>query len=283
MRVFLTGGTGYIGGEVAVALRRNGHDVVALARPDSDTGRLRDIGAVLVNGDLAALPSLREQLGECDAFVHATAADADADRIAVETFAALDGHFVYTSGVWVLGNTDSAKEGSPVNPLPIVAWRPAHEERVLGTGGAVLRPGCVYGGKQSLLAPWFAAAEQRGPLQIVGDGTNRWAMVDVRELADLYVGAVEQRAKGVLHGIDDSHESLATMARAIAPEGTIENIPIEIARSAMGPFADALAVDQVIDSSETRQKLGWSPRMTFLNSIAEQWAEWKTGTSATTR
>ena len=283
MRIFLTGATGYIGGEVATALRRNGHDVVALARPDSDTGRLREIGAALVNGDLAALPSLREQLEECDAFVHATAAAPEADRIAVETFASLDGHFVYTSGVWVLGNTESAQEGSPVNPLALVAWRPAHEERVLGTGGAVVRPGCVYGGKQSLLASWFAAAEKYEPLRIVGDGTNRWAMVDVRELADLYVRAVEQRAKGVLHAIDDSHDSLTTMARAIAPEGTIENVPLDVARTAMGPFADALAVDQVIDSTETRQKLSWSPRKTFLNSIAEQWAEWKTGTPATTR
>ncbi len=286
MRIFLTGATGYIGGEVANALRRNGHEVGALVRPESDTGALRELGVVLISGDLSSLPSLAEQLESYDAFVHAafSATDrADADRVAVETFAAIDRHFVYTSGVWVLGNTDSASEGSPVNPLPLVAWRPAHEERVLGTGGAVVRPGCVYGGRQSLLGAWFAAAEQNAPLQIVGDGTNRWAMVDVRELADLYVRAVEQRAKGVLHGIDDSHETLETMARAIAPNGTVEKLPLEIARTAMGPFADALAVDQVIASTETRQKLGWSPRRTFLSSIADQWNEWRTGTRAATR
>lgn len=286
MRIFLTGATGYIGGEVANALRRNGHEVAALVRPDSDTGRLRDLGAVLVSGDLSSLPSLRDQLENYDTFVHAAASStekAEADRIAVETFAAIDRHFVYTSGVWVLGNTDSASEGSPVNPLPLVEWRPAHEERVLATGGAVLRPGCVYGGRQSLLGAWFAAAEQNKPLQIVGDGTNRWAMVDVRELADLYVRAVEQQAKGVLHGIDDSHDTLETMARAIAPQGTIENLPLDLARTAMGPFADALAVDQVIASGETREKLGWSPRRTFVSSVADQWNEWRTGTQSAAR
>ena len=281
MRIFLTGATGYIGGEVANALRKNGHEVAALVRPESDTGALRDLGVVLVTGDLNSLPSLRERLETYDAFVHAAFSATergDADRVAVETFAAIDRPFVYTSGVWVLGNTDSASEGSPVNPLPLVAWRPAHEERVLGTGGAVLRPGCVYGGRQSLLGAWFAAAEQNAPLQIVGDGTNRWAMVDLRDLADLYVRAVEQRAKGVLHGIDDSHDTLETMARAMAPAGTIEKLPLEVARTAMGPFADALAVDQVIASTETREKLRWSPRRTFISSVPEQWNEWRTGT-----
>ena len=286
MRIFLTGATGYIGGEVATALRGAGHEIAALVRPDSDTGNLRELGAVLFSGDLNSLPSLRQQLENYDAFVHIAASATDrqeTDRVAVETFAAIDRPFIYTSGVWVLGNTDSASEGSPVNPLELVAWRPAHEERVLGTGGAVVRPGCVYGGRQGLLGAWFAAAEQNAPLQIVGDGTNRWAMVDLGELAGVYVRAIERRAKGVLHAIDDSHDTLETMARAIAPNGTIEKLPLELARTAMGPFADALAVDQVIASTETREKLDWSPRRTFISSLPEQWNEWRTGTRSAAR
>ena len=283
MRIFLTGATGYIGSEVARALSAN-HEVGALVRPDSDTRALRDLGIFLVSGDLHSLPSLHEQLESYDAFVHAAFSPqerAETDRIAVDTFTAIRRHFVYTSGVWVLGNTDRAHEGSPVNPLPLVAWRPSHEERVLGSGGAVVRPGCVYGGRQSLLADWFIAAEQNRTLQIVGDGTQRWAMVDLHDLADLYVRAVEQKATGVLHGIDDSHDPLETCARAVAPDGEIEKLPLEIARTAMGPFADALAVDQVIASSETRAKLGWSPRRTFLSSVAEQWQEWRETRAAT--
>lgn len=282
MRLFLTGATGYIGGEVAKALRRNSFEVAALVRPDSEAGHLRELGVVLIAGDLASLPSL--PLDGYDAFIHtafSSTGRADADRVAVDTFTAAGKPLVYTSGVWVLGNTDSAHEGSPVNPLPLVAWRPAHEERVLGSGGAVIRPGCVYGGKQSLLADWFAAAEQNRALQLTGDGTNRWAMVDLQDLGDLYVRAVQQGARGVLHGIDDSHDPLETCARAVAPNSTIEKVPLEIARAAMGPFADALAVDQVISSAETRQKLGWTPRNTFLSSVAEQWREWRE-TRATT-
>jgi nucleoside-diphosphate-sugar epimerase len=282
MRVFLTGATGYIGGEVAKALRRSAFEVAALVRPDSEQRQLRDLGVVLVSGDLHSLPSV--PLDGYDAFIHTAAAATDragADAIAVDAFTAARKPFVYTSGVWVLGNTDRADEASAVNPLSLVSWRPAHEERVLGSGGAVLRPGCVYGGKQGLFADWFVAAEQNRPLQIVGDGTQRWAMVDLQELVDLYVLAIAQNARGVLHGIDDSHDSLEDCARAVAPGGAVEKIPLEIARTAMGPFADALAVDQIISSTETRQKLGWMPKRTFVSAVKEQWAEWRETRAAT--
>ncbi|HYC91693.1 MAG TPA: NAD-dependent epimerase/dehydratase family protein [Thermoanaerobaculia bacterium] len=284
MRVFLTGATGYIGSAVAAALRHAGHEVGALVRADADTKHLRDLGAFLITGDLDTLPSLRDQLESYDAFVHTAQSrqnTAEADRAAVDTFTALGGHFVYTSGVWVLGNAKDADEASPVNPLSLVAWRPAHEELALGAGGAVLRPGCVYGGKQSLLAEWFAAATQGRPLQIVGDGTNRWAMVDLNDLTDLYVRAVAQRAKGVLHGIDDTRATLDECARAVAPNGTFEHVAIEAARAGMGPFVDALIVDQTIDSRETRAKTGWAPRRTFTSSVEEQWQEWRQSRSAT--
>jgi nucleoside-diphosphate-sugar epimerase len=285
MRVFLTGATGYIGSAVASALRNAGHEVGALVRADADSRHLRDLGAFLITGDLDSLPSLHDQLESYDAFVHTAQSrqnTAEADLAAVDTFTSLNGHFVYTSGVWVLGNTTgAADEASAVNPLSLVAWRPPHEERVLGAGGAVLRPGCVYGGKQSLLADWFAAATQDRALQIVGDGTNHWAMVHLHDLTDLYVRAVTQRTTGVLHGIDDTRATLDECARAVAPEGTIEHVPLDDARGNLGPFADALAVDQTIDSGETRTKTGWSPRRTFTSSVEEQWSEWRQSQSAT--
>jgi nucleoside-diphosphate-sugar epimerase len=276
MRIFMTGATGYIGGAVAAALRIRGHEVAALVRAEADAKRLRDLGVFLLAGELESLPDLRAQLDGYDAFVHTAQSaknTAAADRAAVDTFTALPGHFVYTSGVWVLGNTSHSDESSPVNPLPLVAWRPPHEELVLGSGAAVVRPGCVYGGKQSLFAAWFAAAQQGASLKITGDGNNRWAMVDLHDLTDFYTRAVEQRATRVLHAIDDTRATLNECARALSPN--VEHVPLEVAREKFGPFADALAVDQVIDSRETRAKLGWEPKRTFLNSIEEQWREWK--------
>ncbi|HEX7833245.1 MAG TPA: NAD-dependent epimerase/dehydratase family protein [Thermoanaerobaculia bacterium] len=278
MRVFMTGGTGYIGGAVAIALRNAGHDVASLARPESEAKFLRDAGVALVSGDLASLPSLREQIAEYDTFVHTAQArdnKAAADKGVIDVVTSLGKHLILTTGVWILGNTKGADESSPVNPLDLVTWRVAIEESALASGGAVLRPGCVYGGKQSLFASWFATAEQQQPISIAGDGENRWAMVDLQELADAYVRAVERRATGVLHAIDDTRATLNDCAYAISPEVAIEHTPLADARAKLGGFADALALDQVIASDATRAKLGWSPQKTFVNSIESQWHEWR--------
>jgi nucleoside-diphosphate-sugar epimerase len=235
---------------------------------------------VIVAGDMASLPTLGGALAGYEVFIHAaqsnTPADAELVRGSVAAFAAQKGFLIYTSGVWILGNTAGvADESSPINPLPIVAWRAGIERQVLAAGGAVLRPGCVYGGKQSLLAGWFAAADQGQPLRIVGGGENRWALVNLHDLVDLYLHIAEQRAAGIFHGVDDTHATLNACAQAVAPNGTIEHVPAQAARETMGAFVDALVIDQTVSSARTRQTLGWVPKRDFLGSIDEQWTEWR--------
>ena len=287
MRVFMTGATGYVGGAVAAKLIERGHDVAALVRPQTDSKSLRDRGAVIVVGDLGSLPDLGGTLPSYDVLIHAAqshARDAVAlDRIAVDVFTSLNGFVIYTSGVWVCGNTGdrAADESTTVNPLPLVAWRPPHEQRVLASGrGAVIRPGCVYGGKQSLLAGWFAAADQKRPLEIVGDGRNRWAMVNLHDVSDCYLRIAESRTGGVLHAVDDTRATLDECARAVAPAGRIEHVPVDQARKNMGPLTDALIADQRVSSEATRRTLGWKPSRTFTSSIDEQWREWRAGLSS---
>lgn len=73
MKAFLTGGTGFIGGRVATALRERGDDVVALARTPVRAGRLADLGCALVAGDLDDDAALRRGVDGCDAAFHVAA------------------------------------------------------------------------------------------------------------------------------------------------------------------------------------------------------------------
>ena len=139
----------------------------------------------------------------------------------------------------------------------------------------MIRPGCVYGGKQSLLAPWFAAAAQGQPIDVVGDGENHWSWVNLHDLVDLYLRAVEQRRPGIFHGVDDTHATLNQVAEAIASGAPIEHVPANVARAQMGPFVDALVIDQHVSSTATRQTLGWIPKRDVLGSVDEQWNEWR--------
>jgi nucleoside-diphosphate-sugar epimerase len=77
MRIFVTGGSGFVGAAAIRRLRSDGHDVLALARSDASADRVRRLGAEPVFGDLEQLPETSpgwlRALAGCDAIVHAAA------------------------------------------------------------------------------------------------------------------------------------------------------------------------------------------------------------------
>jgi nucleoside-diphosphate-sugar epimerase len=77
MRVFITGGSGFVGVSTIKRLRRDGHDVVALVRSDASAERVRKLGAEPLRGDLeefaAGTPTWTAELERCDAVAHAAA------------------------------------------------------------------------------------------------------------------------------------------------------------------------------------------------------------------
>jgi dihydroflavonol-4-reductase len=73
MRVFLTGGTGFIGGEVARRLRARGDNVRALVRSPDKATSLAAIGCDLIAGDLSTEEPLLGGMKGCDAVIHVAA------------------------------------------------------------------------------------------------------------------------------------------------------------------------------------------------------------------
>jgi nucleoside-diphosphate-sugar epimerase len=73
VKVFLTGGTGFIGGEIARQLRGRGDEVVCLVRTPAKAARLNELGCQLVPGDLADVEAIRKGMEGCDAAIHAAA------------------------------------------------------------------------------------------------------------------------------------------------------------------------------------------------------------------
>ncbi|HEX7279002.1 MAG TPA: NAD-dependent epimerase/dehydratase family protein [Solirubrobacterales bacterium] len=73
MKVFVTGGTGFIGGEVVRQLRQRGDEVVALVRSPGKAAKLTELGCELANGDLGDEQALRTAMSGCDAVIHAAA------------------------------------------------------------------------------------------------------------------------------------------------------------------------------------------------------------------
>src|ERR1700748_878049 len=141
LKLFITGGTGYIGRAIARKAASLGHQVTVLARDDVSVAadELIRIGVSLHLGDLKEPESFSAAAGAADGVIHAASTN-DASAGAVDEAAACamlsqlnsGTAFVYTSGTWVYGDTrgEPATEASALNPTPLVAWRPAVEQRV---------------------------------------------------------------------------------------------------------------------------------------------------------
>jgi nucleoside-diphosphate-sugar epimerase len=290
MKVLLTGATGYIGSAVAAHLLAARHEVVGLARSEESACKMEESGVRASRGDLHDSESIARAAREAVGVIHAAstngpdapAADAQAITAILDALEETSKPFIYTSGVWVLGNTNDrvADEESLLDPTPLVAWRPAGEQRVLeaaarGVRSIVLRPGIVYGHGGGIIGGMVLAGRQSAVVRFVGTGENRWPLVHVDDLADLYLRALEKAPAGTLlmatAGASISVREVAELAaRAAGIDGRVESWPIEQARERLGPYADALVLDQQVSAEKAMRLLGWSPQAPTLQEELAQ-------------
>ncbi|MGW4538412.1 NAD-dependent epimerase/dehydratase family protein [Streptomyces chartreusis] len=276
MRVFLTGGSGYIGRATIGALLRHGHTVEALARNDRAAETVRALGAAPVPGDLKDLGVLNAAAARAEAVVHLAQAESGDEDLAAAT-AMQDGigsgPYVHTGGTWVYGDTPGvADETAPWNPPSLVAWRKPVEEAVLGRarqGGrpVLVQPGLLYGGENRLIDLFYTSpGKDGGAIPCIGTGENHWPLVHVDDIAELYVAALKAAPGAVYVGVGGVNPTARgcalALSRAAGIDGKVVSISLEQARERMGPIADAFALDQQFTPARARAELGWVPAHT---------------------
>jgi nucleoside-diphosphate-sugar epimerase len=185
MKAFVTGGTGFIGGQLVRRLVERGDEVYALARSETGKAKLAALGATVVWGDITDCESMREGMRGSDVVFHLAAwyklgaSDwRQAHKINVEgTHNVLGLAFdlgvpkiVYTSTVAVFGDTHGqlVDETYQMPNQPFVTeydrtkWL-AHYEVALpliarGAPIVIVMPGAVYGlGDTSLVGQMMQA------------------------------------------------------------------------------------------------------------------------------
>ncbi len=173
MRVFMTGGTGFIGGHVVRALRERGDDVVCLVRNPDKGKPLADLGCEVAAGDLSDSAAIRLAMEGADAVIHGAAvfevgipkseheAMYQANVIGTENFlgAALEAKVpkvVYVSTIAAFGNTHGkVVDETYVHPgldytsyyeeTKVAAHRVAKRLIEEGLPCVIVQPGGVYG------------------------------------------------------------------------------------------------------------------------------------------
>lgn len=300
MRVFLTGATGYVGSAILDALLRGGHQVTALIRDPEKAEAVAARGVQTVLGELANPAGYRAHAETCDGIIHAAIESSrragEVDRLAIDALLAAAQKraagvverapfFLYTSTSWVIGKAiRPATEKVVPKPTPLAAWRPSHEKLVLEAGAsgalrtAVVRPGMVYGRSRGPIAELVKEAKN-GLIRVVGNGQQHWACVYDKDLADLYVRLAVSEASGIFHANDEADEKLEDIVNAIAghlpSRPDIRMVSLEEARTTMGLYADALALDQRVRSPRAKD-LGWSPSLrSVAGSIARLFEEYR--------
>jgi farnesol dehydrogenase len=222
-RVFVTGGTGYLGGRLLQLLVADGYQVRALLRPASGLDPHPQIETV--TGDLSDCNWLASRMRGCDAVFHAAALVASwvadesefyrvnvtglqnvlraCESASVETL-------VYTSSFFALGPASSPGaseraplEGGKLHPYQhskLEARRKAVRALEAGFPVVIIYPGIIYGpGKRTsgnlvaTLVEDFAGGITPG---LLGDGSQVWSYAYIDDVVRGHLLALSGARKG---------------------------------------------------------------------------------------
>jgi nucleoside-diphosphate-sugar epimerase len=146
----------------------------------------------------------------------------------------------------------------------------------------LVMPGVVYGHGGGLIGEFLGKPALMGSAHYIDGGENRWAMVHVDDIAELYVAALSAPAGSVYSGVDDTQSpTMRQIAEAVSiaagRPGTASSITTEQARQEFGPLADAFALDQRLSYARARRELNWAPADRDILSELSATTEAKSG------
>jgi dihydroflavonol-4-reductase len=285
MRVFVTGGTGFIGGHVVRKLRQRGDDVRALARNAEKGQALADLGCELVAGTLSDKDAIQAGIEGCDAAIHGAAiyevgipesqhrAMYVANVVGTENVlrGALEaklGKVVYISTVGAFGNTrgqvvDESYEhpGTGFTSYYEQTKYEAHRlaRRLIAEEGlpcVIVQPGGVYGPRDHSAIGRQMNQFLAGRMPLLAFPELGFNMVHVEDVADGVLLALDKGQAGeayVLGGqITTMRELMQTLARVAGKKPPRRALPTPLMK-AMTPFGPI--VGKVMDQGPNLREL----------------------------
>jgi NADH dehydrogenase len=196
-RVFVTGGTGFVGRQVVQALRAEGHTVRCLVRRGSERD-LQGLGAIeRVEGDVMARQSLDDGMAGCDTIVHLVGIIREHPSIGV-TFERV--HTQGTLNVLEAAGAVGARRYVHMSALGTRAgarsryhrtkWAAEEAVRASPVPWTIFRPSIIYGRGDEFVTV-LAGMIRRLPLvPVIGTGRQRLQPVPVAHVAQGFVRAL---------------------------------------------------------------------------------------------
>ncbi len=260
LEVFVTGGSGFVGGHTIEALVRAGARVRALARSDAAAATVTARGAAAVRGELEALPS--DALRGCDAMIHAAAYVEEWGSRAqfwrgnvIGTEAALAAaraaglrRFVHVGTEAAVFDGHDLVDIDEDQPYPArqrflySETKAEAERRVLAADGPgftaiSIRPRLVWGPRDRSVLPTILARAAAGRFAWIDGGRCLTSTAHVTNVADALVCALGSGAGGRAYfvaddGVRSYREFLGALARCHGVELGTRSVPRWLARAA---------------------------------------------------
>jgi len=196
-RVFLTGGTGFVGRAVIQALRAEGLVVRCLVRRGSERD-LKGLGAIeRIEGDVLERRGLDADISGCDAVIHLVgiirehpAQGTTFERIHVQgtrnvldaTAAAGVRRYVHMSA---LGTRSGAR-----SRYHQTKWAAEESVRASGLAWTIFRPSIIYGRGDEFVTMLARMVRRLPVVPVIGSGRGRLRPVPVEQVAEVFARSV---------------------------------------------------------------------------------------------
>ncbi|WP_211664512.1 NAD-dependent epimerase/dehydratase family protein [Lysobacter enzymogenes] len=266
-RVFLTGGSGFLGGVLIQRLRADGVEVVALARSAGSAAAVEALGAQACRAGLGDTATIAAAMRGCDTVFHVAAHFTEWDTYAAfhqanvaGTESMLQAAREAAVPVFVAAGAAGVVMGRPEpmlgiredRPLRFPRWAPytaskaVAEQRVRQADGdgfrtVVVRPPMIWGAGMPMLDEMLPLVEA-GRFALPGDGQHLISTAHVRNVAHALVLAARHGRGGEAYFVSDGDD--IAFARMVADLLAVRGLaPVE--RTA--PFALAWAAASAME------------------------------------
>jgi NADH dehydrogenase len=198
-RVFVTGGTGFVGRSVIQALRAHGHVARCLVRRGSE-GDLKGLEAIeRVEGDVLARGSLPDAMSGCDAIIHLVGIIRERPARGV-TFQAL--HVEATENVIGAAVDAGVRRLLHMSALGTHAqarsryyqtkWQAEEAVRRSDLDWTIIRPSIIYGPGDRFVSLLARLVRRLPVVPVIGSGEARLQPVSVHVVAEGFVRGLDQ-------------------------------------------------------------------------------------------
>ncbi len=295
MRIFVIGGSGFLGGFLVPRLIATGHQVSVLTRSVQKQHALKEQGADSIIGDILQPDSFRPFVRSPELIVFIAMPPVKPGRTSKRQFRKLrdittgffqhaidlarhfDCPILLTAGSNYHSSEDKifteqdpiqrfgmAKIGEYTDPLiaPLLNSN--------SPSGILMMPGQIYGpgGLFQTMYRWIKSGKYR----IIGRGDNYMPRIYVEDLAEAYVQAIERMPLGERFLIaDDTPCTVNDFAQFIAREldlPPVRHVARGFVRLAAGKLPyETITMNSKVSNQKAKRTLGWKPQYGFREGI----------------